>query len=66
MYLNLASDNGAETIVWIKRVTAKAILVKGSASECWFPKKAIGDDGQIAAWVPGSIERAFLFQCPAK
>lgn len=66
MYLNLISDDGAETTVWIKRVTDKAILVKGSASECWFPKRAIGDYGQIAAWMPGSISRVFLFECPAK
>jgi len=66
MYLNLISDNGEETVVWIERVTKKAVLVKGACSECWFPKKAIGEHGQIAAWMPGSMSRAFLFEAPAK
>ena len=62
--LNLTSANGTETTVRIVRETAKAILVKGNASEAWFPKKAIDTDGNIAEWFRGGLAHAFLFDAP--
>lgn len=62
--MNLTSATGSSTKVAIVRETEKAILVKGNASEAWFPKRAIGDDGSIADWFQGSVSHTFLFHAP--
>jgi hypothetical protein len=48
----------------IVRETAKAILVKGNASEAWFPKRAIDADGRIADWFQFDLVHSFLFHAP--
>lgn len=60
----LISPNGTETTVKLVRETPKAILVRGNCSEAWYPKAAIGENGQIADWFRGSLVHYFLFDAP--
>jgi len=53
-----------ETTVTVARETAKAVLLAGKAAEASVPKKAIGDDNNVADWFPLSIEHCFLWQAP--
>lgn len=62
--MKLTSSSGSETTVLLVRETQKAILVKGNASEAWFPRKAIDEDGNIAAWFQFSLVHQFLFHAP--
>ena len=62
--IDLTSATGSTTTVAVVRETPKAMLVKGNASEAWFPKKAIGADGKIADWFQFSISHSFLFHAP--
>lgn len=62
--INLTSSTGSTTTVAIVRETPKAILVKGNASEAWFPRKAIDQDGNIADWLPFTLSHTFLFHAP--
>ena len=62
--MNLTSASGSTTTVAIVRETDKAILVKGNASEAWFPKRAIDADGRIADWFQFSVLHQFLFHAP--
>lgn len=62
--MTLTSASGSTTTVAVVRETEKAILVKGNASEAWFPKRAIDADGQIADWFQGGIAHTFLFHAP--
>jgi hypothetical protein len=64
MTMKLTSSTGSETTVMIVRETAKAILVKGNASEAWFPKRAIDADGRIADWFQFDLVHSFLFHAP--
>jgi len=50
--------------VLVVRETPKAILVKGNASEAWFPKRAIDANGIIADWFRFDIVHSFLFHAP--
>ena len=62
--INLTNSTGSTTTVEIVRETEKAILVKGNASEAWFPKRAIDASGQIADWFQFSLVHSFLFHAP--
>lgn len=62
--MKLTSHSGSETTVLVVRETPKAILVKGNASEAWFPRKAIDDSGQISSWFQFSLVHQFLFHAP--
>jgi len=62
--MTITSSSGSETTVLLVRETAKAILVKGNASEAWFPKKAIDEEGHVADWFQFSLVHQFLFHAP--
>jgi hypothetical protein len=62
--MNLTSASGSQTTVLVVRETPKAILVKGNASEAWFPKRAIDADGIIADWFRFDMVHSFLFHAP--
>lgn len=62
--MKLISSSGSETTVLLVRETKKAILVKGNASEAWFPRKAIDAEGNIAPWFQFSLVHQFLFHAP--
>ena len=62
--MKLRSASGSETMVAIVRETPKAIMVKGNASQAWFPRKAIDEDGNIAEWFRFSLVHSFLFHAP--
>jgi hypothetical protein len=64
--LKLTSQSGSTTEVAVVRETPKAILVKGNASEAWFPKAALGADGVIAPWFAFTLSHSFLFHAPFK
>ena len=64
--LKLTSQSGSTTDVAVMRETPKAILVKGNASEAWFPKAALGADGVIAPWFAFTLSHSFLFHAPFK
>ena len=62
--MTLTSQSGSTTTVAVVRETPKAILVKGNASEAWFPKAAINDAGEVADWFQFSLVHQFLFHAP--
>jgi hypothetical protein len=62
--IKITSQNGSETLVAVVRETPKALLVKGNASEAWFPRAAIGADGLIAPWFQFTLSHSFLFHAP--
>lgn len=62
--ITLTSQSGSTTTVAVVRETAKAVLVKGNASEAWFPKRAIDAGGNIAEWFQFDILHQFLFHAP--
>jgi hypothetical protein len=64
--ITLTSQTGSSTEVAIVRETPKAILVKGNASEAWFPRAAVGADGVIAPWFAFTLSHSFLFHAPFK
>jgi len=64
--ITLTSQTGSSTEVAIVRETPKAILVKGNASEAWFPRAALGADGVIAPWFVFTLSHSFLFHAPFK
>lgn len=64
--MKLTSATGSTTEVALVRETPKAILVKGNASEAWFPKAALDADNVIAPWFAFSLSHSFLFHAPFK
>jgi hypothetical protein len=61
--LKLTTDEITTTVNIVKE-TDKAILVEGNASEAWFPKSAIDENGNIANWFKFTLSHIFLFEAP--
>lgn len=70
--LQLSSSSGILTTVEVVRETEKAILVKGNASEAWYPKSALEWANslklvaQIASWFRPTLKHQFLWEAPLK
>lgn len=62
--MELISSSGTQTTVLLVRETAKAVLVRGNASEAWLPKAAIDESGRIADWFQFRLVHQFLFHAP--
>jgi hypothetical protein len=58
------TNGHATTTVLILEERAKAIKVRGNASEAWFPRKAIDANGNVADWFSIDMAHAFLWECP--